>query len=248
MKYLLLFILSFLLISLHAQEITQEEFPLIQPVSLEKADLSLKNYFADIDSDGVSDDKDKCPSTPQNTKVDLFGCMILNDSDKDGVSDKDDKCPNTQEGATVNLNGCEPDNDKDGVPDFRDECPDTSEEFLVDSIGCPQTTILNIHFKSKEFKIMDDSLAEIEKFALFLLDNKNYQALIYGYTDNSGDANKNKQLSRERAHAVMDVLIGHGVKLTRLTAIGMGSKNPIADNSTPEGRAKNRRIEVELLQ
>ena len=46
----------------------------------------------------------------------------------------------------------------------------------------------------------------------------------------------------------MRVFIEHGVKLTRLTAIGMGIKNPIADNETSEGRAQNRRIEVELLQ
>ena len=247
MKYILLFMFSFLPVSLNAQEITQEEFPLIKPISLEKAGLSLKNYFADIDADGVSDDKDKCLNTPQNTKVDLFGCMILDDSDKDGVSDKDDECPNTQEGATVNLSGCEPDNDNDGVPDARDNCPDTSEEFLVDTAGCPQTAILNIHFQSKEFKIMDDSLAQIENFALFLLENKDYQALIYGYTDTL-ESDNNQKLSRQRAHVVVDALIGQGVKLTRLTAIGMGSKKPIADNNTAEGRAKNRRIEVELLQ
>ena len=246
MKYILLFTLSFFLIN--AQEITHEAFPLIKPISLEKADLSLKNYFADIDADGVRDDRDKCLDTPLRTKVDIFGCMILDDSDNDGVSDKDDECPNTQEGTTVNLSGCEPDNDSDGVPDARDECSDTSKEFLVDTTGCPQTTILNINFKSKEFKIMDDSLPEIEKFALFLLDNMNYQALIYGYTDDKGEADISKKLSRQRANAVVDALIGQGVKLTRLTAIGMGSKKPIADNDTAEGRAKNRRIEVELLQ
>ena len=248
MKHILLFIVSFLLISLNAQEITQEEFPLIKPISLEKVDLSLKNYFADRDADGVSDDRDKCLNTPRHTKVDIFGCMLLEDSDKDGVSDKDDECPNTQEDATVNLSGCEPDNDKDGVPDVKDECPDTSKEFLVDTVGCPQTTILHINFKSKEFKLMDDSLPEVGKFALFLLDNENYQALIYGYTDDLGEAEISKKLSRQRANAVMDALINYGVKLTRLTAIGMGSKNPITDNSTPEGRAQNRRIEVELLQ
>ena len=245
MKYILLFTLSFFLIN--AQEITHEAFPLIKPISLEKADLSLKNYFADIDADGVRDDRDKCLDTPLRTKVDIFGCMILDDSDNDGVSDKDDECPNTQEGTTVNLSGCEPDNDSDGVPDARDECSDTSKEFLVDTAGCPQTAILNIHFQSKEFKIMDDSLAQIENFALFLLENKDYQALIYGYTDTL-ESDNNQKLSRQRAHVVVDALIGQGVKLTRLTAIGMGSKKPIADNDTAEGRAKNRRIEVELLQ
>ncbi|MDB2561977.1 OmpA family protein [Sulfurimonas sp.] len=248
MKHLFFFILSFLIISLNAEEITQEEFPLIKPISLEKADRSLKNYFADTDSDGIRDDKDKCPDTPQNVNVDLFGCIILNDSDNDGVSDKNDDCPNTQDNATVNLSGCEPDNDEDGVPDAKDECPDTSKNFMVDTAGCPQTAILKINFKTKEFTIEDDSLSEIETFANFLLENEGYQAIIYGYTDNKNKSGNNKILSHKRANAVMNVLIDYGVKLTRLTAIGMGSKNPIADNSTPQGRAQNRRIEVELLQ
>lgn len=234
--------------SLNAQEITQKEFPLIKPVSLEKADTSLRNYFRDTDSDGVIDDKDNCPNTPSNTKVDFFGCMLLNDSDKDGVSDKDDKCPNTQKDATVSLNGCEPDNDQDGVPDVRDKCPDTSKEFLVDTVGCPQTAVLKINFKTKEFKIMDDSLSEIERFADFLLENEGYQAIIYGYADSESDTDENKHLSRKRAKAVMNALIEYGVKLTRLTAIGISSKNPITDIGTPKGHVQNRKIEVELLQ
>ncbi|MFT5659849.1 MAG: OOP family OmpA-OmpF porin [Sulfurimonas sp.] len=248
MRYLFLFILSVLIYSSNAREISRNEFPLIQPISLEEADISLNNYFADSDKDGVHDDKDKCPQTLNGNKVDLFGCMILNDTDNDGVANKNDKCPNTQDGITVNLKGCEPDYDEDGVPDTRDSCPDTSTEFIVDNVGCPQTAVLKINFKAKEFIIMDDTLPEVENFALFLLDNKSYQAIIYGYTDSENSTGNNKQLSQKRANAVMEVLIGHGVKLTRLTAIGMGSKNPIAENSTPEGRAKNRRIEIELLQ
>ena len=248
MKYLFVLLISFLIFSLQAREISKEEFPLIQPISLEEADTTDKNYFADTDLDGVSDDKDKCPDTKSGVKVDLFGCIILNDDDNDGVANVNDTCPNTQDGITVNLQGCEPDNDEDGVPDARDECPDTSNTFLVDNVGCPQTAILRVQFKTKEFTIQDDSLSEIEEFAMFLQDNIAYQAIIYGYTDSKNKMGNNKQLSQSRAKAVMKVLIDFGVKLTRLTAIGMGSKNPIADNDTPQGRAKNRRIEVELLQ
>lgn len=248
MKYLFLFFTSLFLLSAHAEEINTKEFPLILPISLEKADNSLNNYFADTDNDGVSDDKDKCQKTKANAKVDLFGCIILNDDDYDGVSNRDDKCPKTEADATVNLNGCEPDNDADSVPDVKDKCPDTEEGFLVDKDGCPQTKVLQVHFKTKGFTIDDDSLPEVEEFAFFLLDNKEYQAIIYGYTDNVGKMSKNKELSQKRASAIVDALISFGVKLTRLTAIGMGPKNPIAENSTPEGRTKNRRIEVELLQ
>ena len=248
MKYLLLIISSFILFSVQAREISHEEFPLIQPVSLEEADIAKENYFADSDADGVHDDKDKCPHTIHNAKVDFFGCVILNDSDEDGVSDKNDKCPKTAKSATVNLEGCEPDMDEDGVPNVKDKCPDTSKDFIVDAYGCPQTAFLKINFKTKDFRIMDDSLPEVEEFALFLLDNMDYQVIIYGYTDSTENVDNNKRLSRNRAKAVMNALINYGVKLTRLTAIGMGSKKPIANNDTAEGRAQNRRIEIELLQ
>ena len=248
MRYMLLFILSIFIFSMNAREINSDEFPLIQPISLEEADIEQHNYFADSDHDGVHDDKDKCPQTLSHKKVDLFGCIILHDSDSDSVADINDQCPNTQKDSTVNLKGCEPDNDDDGIPDVRDSCPDTSKDFLVDNVGCPQTAVLKINFNAKEFTIMDDGLTDLENFALFLQENEAYQVIIYGYTDSNNEDEKNKYLSRKRAKTVMEVLIRLGVKLTRLTAIGMGSKNPIADNSTPIGRAKNRRIEIELLQ
>ena len=87
-----------------------------------------------------------------------------------------------------------------------------------------------------------------EKFAKFLNLNKGYQAIIYGHTDSKNKSGKNKEISQNRANSVKDALVKAGVSESRLTAIGMGCKNPIADNATPEGRAKNRRIEVELLQ
>jgi len=140
------------------------------------------------------------------------------------------------------------DSDKDGISDNKDECPDTSRDFVVDARGCPLTATLKVNFQSSKADILPDSQEEIKRFADFLRKNKEYQVIIYGYTDNSGNEASNKRLSQNRAKAVMRALIDNGIKLIRLTAIGMGSKNPIADNATPEGRTKNRRIEVELIQ
>ena len=249
MRYLQLLVLSAMLLLVNAQEISKEQFPYLLPISVEKIDINSDNsFFADTDADGVGDDKDKCPNTPRNKKVDLFGCVLLDDDDNDGVGNLNDQCPNTREGATVNLVGCEPDNDEDGVADALDECPYTTQDFIVDNIGCPKASKLKITFKPKEFSLSDDTLVEVENFANFLLDNAEYQAIIYGYTDNSSEVANKKELSQKRANALMNALINFGVKLTNLTAIGMGDQNPIADNDTPEGRAKNRRIEVELLQ
>ena len=70
---------------------------------------------------------------------------------------------------------------------------------------------------------------------------------ISGHTDNQGDHDKNVALSQERAQAVADYLANKGIDSARLTAVGYGPDRPIADNSTKDGRAKNRRVEFEVV-
>ena len=70
---------------------------------------------------------------------------------------------------------------------------------------------------------------------------------VVGYTDNTGTAEHNSTLSQQRADAVRDYLVSVGVDATKLEAVGAADANPIADNSTEEGRAKNRRVEVEVI-
>jgi len=243
-----IFIISILLFSLQANEINNKEFPYIQPISVEKYDPNANNYLNDNDGDGVRNNKDKCPNTIDGAKVDDLGCIIIKDDDGDGVANKDDKCARTKAGAVVNDKGCEPDSDFDGIVDAIDECPDTSLDFVVDDKGCPKTKTLKINFNSDEDKILPEYITEIEEFANFLKENTEYQVVIYGHTDDRNLNQSNERLSQSRAESVMNLLIDYGVNLTRLTAIGRGSKDPIADNDTDEGRAKNRRIEVELLQ
>ena len=89
----------------------------------------------DRDKDGVPDDDDRCPGTPEGARVDAVGCGI--DSDEDGVFDGIDKCPNTPPGAIVDARGCEHDGDFDKVPDGVDRCPDTPRGAIVDAYGCP---------------------------------------------------------------------------------------------------------------
>ena len=70
----------------------------------------------DADGDGVLDDKDRCPGTPANTRVDAAGCPL--DTDGDGVADHLDKCPDTPRGAPVDATGCLRDSDGDGLTDW----------------------------------------------------------------------------------------------------------------------------------
>jgi OOP family OmpA-OmpF porin len=91
--------------------------------------------ITDSDGDGVNDNIDKCPNTPKDIKVDIYGCPF--DYDKDGVPNYLDKCPNTPEGVNVDKSGCPLDDDKDGVPNYWDECPNTPKGVAVQSNGCP---------------------------------------------------------------------------------------------------------------
>jgi OOP family OmpA-OmpF porin len=140
------------------------------------------------------------------------------------------------------------DQDADGIADENDKCPDTSKEFVVDGYGCPQTATLKVTFETNSYAISEELINDLKEFAQFLQDNIGYQVVVYGYTDSSGNDELNKKLSQNRAESVKEALTRYGISEIRLTAIGKGEENPVADNSTKEGRAANRRIEVELLQ
>jgi len=70
---------------------------------------------------------------------------------------------------------------------------------------------------------------------------------VIGHTDNTGSANYNLNLSRQRAASVANTLIGNGVSSSRITAIGRGEDQPVASNLTAEGRAQNRRVEIVIV-
>ena len=70
---------------------------------------------------------------------------------------------------------------------------------------------------------------------------------VVGYTDNTGTAEHNSKLSQQRAEVVRDYLVSGGVDPKKLEAIGAADANPVADNGTKEGQAKNRRVEIEVI-
>ena len=70
---------------------------------------------------------------------------------------------------------------------------------------------------------------------------------VVGYTDNTGTAEHNSKLSQQRAEAVRDYLVSAGVDAKKMEAIGAADANPVADNGTKEGQAKNRRVEIEVI-
>lgn len=213
----------------------------------------------DSDRDGVFDGPDKCPDTPKGAKVDATGCPI--DTDGDGVPDGLDKCPGTPKGVRVNADGCTIDSDGDGVTDDRDKCPDTPKGTKVDANGCPietpkpavfepgkKTLVLQgVNFATSSAKLTRDSDDDLGRVAEALTANPEVRVEVAGHTDSTGTAAINTRLSKDRAKSVVDFLIARGIAPSRLEWKGYGSTEPIADNKTAEGRAKNRRVELKQL-
>ncbi|PQJ42831.1 hypothetical protein BTO00_12385 [Vibrio campbellii] len=99
-------------------------------------------------------------------------------------------------------------------------------------------------FEFDSAKLTDSVSERLDNFVNFLNEYPQAQVEITGYTDSSGPAAYNLKLSERRAQAVADYLIAAGIDADRFTVTGMGEENPVADNSTHEGREKNRRVEV----
>jgi outer membrane protein OmpA-like peptidoglycan-associated protein len=105
-----------------------------------------------------------------------------------------------------------------------------------------------IYFASAKANILPVSFAILDDVAKLLLENPDIKVRIEGHTDNVGRDDLNLRLSQARADSVMKYLIKKGVTPERLEAKGYGETMPIADNSTPEGRAKNRRVEFVITK
>ena len=173
------------------------------------------------------------------------------DSDGDGVPDDRDECPNTPAGVPVDQVGCPLDSDGDGVPDYRDKCPGTPPGVKVDDDGCEIIENMVIDLQVEEFGFdsaelrppMEDPLDDL---ADSIQRSRGDEAVvIIGHTDSVGAAEYNQGLSERRAQSAADHLISRGIEADRVTVRGEGEASPIADNASAEGRARNRRIEVQ---
>lgn len=104
----------------------------------------------------------------------------------------------------------------------------------------------NINFETGTANIVNDSINVIDKIVQYLLKNPAIQIQITGHTDSRGTEKMNRDLSQKRADKVKKILQQKEIPANQITTIGYGSKYPIADNKTKEGRAKNRRIEFRV--
>jgi OmpA-OmpF porin, OOP family len=219
----------------------------------------------DTDGDGVSDPVDQCANTAKGVPVDETGCPL--DSDGDGVPDHQDQCPDTKDGLEVDAQGCAIDSDSDGIRDSEDECPNSPAGAKVLDNGCAlfgdcrkprggeevdeNGCALNPGFvlKGVKFEFDSEQLTEAAKRILddvaeVLAAYPDVDVDVEGHTDQLGSDAYNLSLSERRARVVKAYLIGKDVEAARMTPVGFGRAQPLADNSTEEGREENRRVEL----
>jgi len=186
----------------------------------------------DSDNDGVMDAKDQCMSTPKGLDVDSKGCEIAkaetlseviakdNDSDNDGVVDNLDECKSTEAGVNVDLKGCK-----------------LEKSFVLKGVN----------FLTSSDQLTEESKKVLNDVGVVLNKNKDLAVELAGYTDNRGNPKFNDKLSKLRALSVKAYLVLKGVDAERMKAKGYGDDSPIASNETADGRSKNRRVELHIL-
>ena len=103
-----------------------------------------------------------------------------------------------------------------------------------------------IHFNTNSSQLGSQASETLDKIVELILQNNDSETIIRGYTDSRGEYHLNKILSRYRADIVKSYLVSRGIADSRIKAVGLGPQNPIADNTTREGRSKNRRVEIKV--
>lgn len=122
-------------------------------------------------------------------------------------------------------------------------------ELAIEEAKVGQTIVLdNIFFETGKSVIRTGFSSDLEKLVQFLKDNPATKLEIRGHTDNTGSLALNTRLSQQRAESVVSFLTNKGVEKSRLLAKGYGPTEPVDDNSTTEGRSRNRRVEMKVIQ
>lgn len=141
------------------------------------------------------------------------------------------------------------DSDGDGVTDDKDRCPGTPAGTRVDVEGCPLKDVVSlrgVNFEYNSYALRQDSFAILDEAVKMLQRYPDIEVEVAGHTDYHNTIAFNQILSERRARTVLDYLVSHGVSAKRLTSRGYSELQPIADNTTEEGQAKNRRVELRV--
>ncbi len=142
------------------------------------------------------------------------------------------------------------DDDGDGVVNEKDKCPNTPPNTRVDGDGCPIPKVVRLEGVTFEFnkaRLRPDAQTILTWVVGIMQKYPDMQVELAGYTDSIGGVAYNQKLSERRAVAVKEYLVEKGIDAGRIQAKGYGKENPVASNDTDEGRERNRRVELHIL-
>ncbi len=223
----------------------------------------------DRDADGILDQDDFCPDEPEDADdfQDDDGCPDLDD-DRDGILDADDDCRLEPEDVDGDRDddGCpeteEPgDRDGDGFLDRDDACPDEPEVVngIDDQDGCPDEGLIvlmgdrvvlddRVLFDYDRARVRHAARPLLEEvIALFRAHPQWDRVRIEGHTDVRGDDDYNQRLSERRALAVRSVLVALGMTSDQIEVTAFGETHPYDLGEDEEAHARNRRVEIVMI-
>lgn len=179
----------------------------------------------------------------------------VTDTDGDGINDVDDHCPYIKGG--IATQGC-PDSDNDGIIDMKDKCPmDPGTEKLK---GCPEIKYSfdkanlidkfnNIEFETGKAVVKTNDVYDIIEYAIDVMyEYPDSRIILSGHTDSEGNDLFNMQLSEMRNNVVKQYLINQGIEESRIQTINYGETMPLSTNSSEQGKARNRRVEINIIK
>jgi general secretion pathway protein A len=131
--------------------------------------------------------------------------------------------------------------------EYRTEVSKLGDESNVEQTSSLKNFRSVINFDYRTSELAPEASEKLDSFVSLAKQNPDHEIVIFGYTDDVGSQEFNKRLSKSRATIAESYLVEEGINPERMKTIGMGEKNPLRPNTTPEGRSANRRVEIKLV-
>lgn len=236
-KYRILDAMGLLVVTVNG---TVEEFTSKVNLNSDKKDVQILDTITkvlDVDKDELVYIKDLCDNSKDISNVEYHGC-VKDITDQLNTEVSEPIIPKTL------------DSDNDGILNDNDKCNSTPLEYKVNNNGCALFVSFEINFDKNKYDLSIDLEDKIDELTNYLINKDTVNIIITGHSSKTkiSSAWYNSKLSVKRANQIKQELVNRGISAARIKTTGKGFLEPIADNSTQEGRVKNRRVEIAFIR